>query len=47
MPNGRRLVDCDSAELAELADYFTAVRDAAWARNRKIESCDALTSVTI
>ena len=47
MPNGRRLIDCDSAELAELVDYFLAVRAAVRARHREIMRCDDLAGVRI
>jgi hypothetical protein len=47
MPNGRRLADCAAVELSEMADYFVAVRDTAWIRNRKIKHCDALTGIRI
>lgn len=47
MQNGRRLADCDPTELSDLAEYFTAVRDAALIRDMKIKSSDVLTGIRI
>ncbi len=46
-PNGKRLADCNGIELSEIAEWYSAIRDAALIRAKKIERCDALTGIRI